>query len=128
MRALAKWPNLIEAHHRLAMVHVRAGQFEKAIPHWKKIVSLFPDIAGVHFNLGTAYRKIGRLHEAISEYRRAVQIKPTYAKAHNNLAILYSATAHHDLGWKHLQIAEALRYPVHPNLKGLFRRMFKKAS
>jgi Flp pilus assembly protein TadD len=67
---------------------------------------------------------MGLLREAITAYRKAVRIKPTYAKAHNNLAILYSATAHYDLGRRHLKIAEALGYPVHPNLRGLFRRVF----
>jgi tetratricopeptide (TPR) repeat protein len=128
MRALAKGPNLIEAHHRLAIAYVQDGKFEKAISEWKRIVSLLPDIAGVHFNLGATYRKMGLFREAISEYKKAVQIKPNYAKAHNNLAILFSATAHYDLGWRHFKIAEALRYPVHPNLEGLFRRVFKKAS
>jgi superkiller protein 3 len=106
MRALARGPNLIEAHHNLAIDYIHTGQFEKAISAWKEIVSLFPGIAGVHFNLGIAYRKMGRLHEAIYEYRKAVEIKPNHAN----------------------RIAEALRYPVHPNLKGLFRRMFKRAS
>ncbi len=129
MRALARrGPNLIVAHHSLAITYLRAGEFEKAISEWKEIVSLLPGIAGVHFNLGITYRKTGLLHEAISEYKKAVQIKPSYAKAHNNLAILYSATAHYDLGWKHFKIAKALGYPAHPNLEGLFRGMLKKAS
>ncbi len=128
MRALAKGPNLIEAYHSLAIGHVHAGEFEKAISEWKNIVSLYPGIAGVHFNLGSTYRKMGLFHEAISAYKKAVQINPNYAKAHNNLAILYSATAHYDLGWRHFKIAETLGYPVHPNLAGLFREMFKEAS
>jgi Tfp pilus assembly protein PilF len=71
---------------------------------------------------------MGLVSEAISAYRKAVQIQPRYAKVHNNLAILYSVTAHYDLGWRHYKIAEALGYPVHPNLAGLFRKMFKKTS
>jgi tetratricopeptide (TPR) repeat protein len=126
MRALAKGPNLIEGHHGLAVAYFRAGNFERAISEWNKVLSLFPGIAGIHFNLGNAYRKMGLLRDAVSAYRKAVQIKPTYAKAHNNLAILYSATAHYDLGRRHLKIAEALGYPVHPNLQGLFRRMLRE--
>jgi protein O-GlcNAc transferase len=110
------------------MAYIQAGQLEKAISHWKRIISLFPGIAEVHFNLGTAYRRMGYFHEAISAFKEAVKIRPNYAKAHNNLAILYSSTAHHDIALRHLRIAESLGYPVHPNLKGFFRKMFKRSS
>jgi len=69
-RAVALNPNLPQAVLAYGRVLLVAGETEKAIPQFQRVVELAPEEDSVHYLLATAYRKLGREKEASEEIAR----------------------------------------------------------
>ena len=69
-RAVALNPNLPQAVLAYGRVLLMAGETEKAIPQFQRVVELAPEEDSVHYLLATAYRKLGREKEASEEIAR----------------------------------------------------------
>ncbi len=66
-----------------------AGQNEKAIAVYKKLLASDPNDARIHFNLGTAYQASSNYDEALKSYKKASELSPStpeYASASEALA------------------------------------------
>lgn len=61
--------NIAEAHHNIGFVYTeQLGMFDKAIPAFKKAISLKPDNAAAHFCYALALLSSGNLHQGFQEY------------------------------------------------------------
>jgi tetratricopeptide (TPR) repeat protein len=73
--------------YNLASAYLDAGQYDKAIIHFRKSLAFDPNNADAHCNLGTSLYRMGRIPEAVDQYQQAIQDNPKYATAHYNLAV-----------------------------------------
>lgn len=65
---IASNPGDAEAYAHLGLIAARAGDYDKAIPLYRKAVRLNPKVQGVRMNLGLALFKGEHLKEAIQEF------------------------------------------------------------
>jgi Flp pilus assembly protein TadD len=64
----------------------QAGEFEKAVEEYKKVLELEPQDIDALSNLGVAYYNLAQLDEAIEQYSKALELAPRDADIHSNLA------------------------------------------
>jgi tetratricopeptide (TPR) repeat protein len=83
--AVARDPNLIEAHNSLGLALAAAGQFEQATLSYRQALAIDPRHVDALNNLGNALRDLGDSRQSIAAYRRAVDADPRRAESHCNL-------------------------------------------
>ncbi len=76
------------AHHALAGLLAKRGDFAAAISELEAALVLAPDRARVHAELGGALAETGRLDEAIGSLEKATQLDPELDQAQYNLGTL----------------------------------------
>lgn len=81
-----KQPANARAEANLGAALADAGQFDAAITHDRRALTLQPDSAEAENNLGTALAASGRAAEASSHFEAALRLRPEYADAHYNYA------------------------------------------
>lgn len=52
------------------------GQPERAIPAFKRVLTMHPEFASTHMRLAGAYMRLGDAASALTEYREAVRLRP----------------------------------------------------
>ena len=57
-----------------------AGEYEKAIPYFEKVIKKNPLYAEAYRNLGVAYGNRRRYQEAVEAFKEAIHLKPDDAK------------------------------------------------
>ena len=65
------------------------GKTKKAIPFYKKAISIDKNLVEARINLALAYSETGKKQKAKKEYYKVLEIYPNNSDAHNNLANLY---------------------------------------
>ena len=90
--ALSLWQTVVDAvphnpraHTYLGLALIEAGQFDRALVHYRQALQLKSDYAEAHNNLAIALGLQGRSEEAIHHYTRALQLNPNLLQAYNNL-------------------------------------------
>lgn len=69
---------------------VRKKQYEDAIKHFDKAISLNPEPNPDDYEgLGDAYRKLGKSKEAIENYKKALKINPKYDMGFNGMGLVF---------------------------------------
>jgi tetratricopeptide (TPR) repeat protein len=99
-RAIARFPDFMEAHVDLSGVLWRLEDFDGALAHALKAVELAPQNAYAVRILGTAYLNLNRLGEAERWLRRALELLPDFTLAEIDLAFTLLAAGNLDGGWK----------------------------
>ena len=66
-----------------------SGEWQAAINHYKKAVSIDPYLLTAHYRLAFAYNEVGDLDKAIETYKGIGQIAPHYAKTEANIGKVY---------------------------------------
>jgi tetratricopeptide (TPR) repeat protein len=87
-QALTVRPNDPSAHHNLALLLARRGEWPSAIHHYEEALASEPDASDIWNNLGIALHTMGQDDSAATCYRRAIAIDPAYADARVNLAAI----------------------------------------
>jgi tetratricopeptide (TPR) repeat protein len=64
-------------------------EWQAAINHYKKAVSIDPYLLTAHYRLAYAYNEVGDLDKAIETYKEILQIAPHYAKTEANIGKVY---------------------------------------
>lgn len=82
--ALAKSPDMAEAHCCRGIALKVLGQPALAIAAYTRAIELKPDLAQAHYNLGMVLQAEGRHRESLAAYDRAIAVYPAYTKAHSN--------------------------------------------
>ena len=68
----------------LGLNYDRMGEYDRAIPHYERCLSLGGDAAAAN-NLASCYGELGDLDRQWENLLRAVRIDPNYATGHNNI-------------------------------------------
>ena len=68
---------------------VRKPEFDDAIIHYKKAISINKNYAKAHYNLALVYKIKKHYDESRKHFERAINIVNDYAKAHFHLAMLF---------------------------------------
>jgi len=63
----------------------QSNNFDEAILHYQKALSLNPTSAQTHFNMGLALLRQKNIDTAMASFERAIVYKPSYSKAYANL-------------------------------------------
>jgi Tfp pilus assembly protein PilF len=71
----------------LALYYQRAGDFENALHHYRRLLEKNELDAQAHNNLGLLYQSKNLLDESARELQRAVLIDPKNARTHNNYGV-----------------------------------------
>ncbi|HVM49081.1 MAG TPA: tetratricopeptide repeat protein, partial [Candidatus Acidoferrum sp.] len=95
-RAIALYPQEVEALGNLGYACAQKGQAAEAITWYQAALQANPAHAATHNNLGNVLSGLGKLDDAIREYQLALKYEPEYAEAHNNLGIAYAQQGRFD--------------------------------
>ncbi len=74
--------------HQQALDLAKAGDIDKAIDAFKKIIATEPTTPHAYTNLGLLYLHRNRLQEAAQAFQQAIAIDEKDAVAYNNLAVV----------------------------------------
>jgi tetratricopeptide (TPR) repeat protein len=96
-------------HDAVAALYLDDGQFDQAIAHFRRSLTLNAASAPTHYNLGYALSVRGRQEEAAAEFGEALRLDPDYAQAHNNLGAVLQLLGRTDEALAHYRRAVALR-------------------
>ena len=97
-------PNDYYAQHILGLSLFGLNEFDTALGHFKKAVSIKPDFADAHFQLGLIYsRTPTTLAEAESAFMRALQLGYSNAELFRNLGSVDTKLAKYDEAVTHLK-------------------------
>ncbi|WP_455234710.1 tetratricopeptide repeat protein [Thiogranum longum] len=72
-----------------ALVLMRSGDYQAAIPVLQKFIEEQPDLAGPYINLGIAYQQTAQQEAALKALSKAMELNPGNAATHLQLGILY---------------------------------------
>ncbi len=81
-------PELPEGHGDYAIVLVKLGKYQEAMPHFERAIALGYRDASLYNYLGISYGEMGNQDKAREAYKQAVALDPSYAVAFLNLALL----------------------------------------
>jgi len=86
---LAKDKNQLAVLSRLADSYDKAGQHDKALETYQKLVALNPNDANVHNAMGSVYASMGKIPEAQAEFQKSAELDPANAaQAYYNLGAI----------------------------------------
>lgn len=71
----------------LAVAAQQAGELERAVSLYERVLAAAGDEPRVLSNLGAAYSRLGRYSEAVQRYERALALAPAEAAIRQNLAL-----------------------------------------
>ena len=78
-----------EKHYRDATAFHTRGEFEQAIPEYKKAITLNPNSAILYNRLGVAYSELKQYDAALDAYQMALALSPMTAEPHYNIGLVY---------------------------------------
>jgi len=92
-KAIKADPNYSEAYNNLGFAYEKLGQFDKAIPFYKKAVSnlLYSTPEKAYISMGNSYYRLGKYDDAISSFKNAVNRAPELSLAYMRMALCYNA-------------------------------------
>jgi tetratricopeptide (TPR) repeat protein len=88
-KALSLNPDGARAHYYDGLLQRRAGNTEKEIADFKKVVEMFPQSRDARRELGITYYQQKDEHAALEQFEALQKIDPDDLTAHYNLSILY---------------------------------------
>ncbi len=83
------YKNLINSYLYLGDCFYLKNEYEKAIPHYEKVISKEDGRAGIYSVIGYCYSKTNNNAKSIEAYRKAISIEPNNKLAHNNLGAAF---------------------------------------
>lgn len=92
-KAVKADPNYSEAYNNLGFAYEKLGQFDKAIPFYKKAVAnlLYSTPEKAYISMGNSYYRLGKYEDAISSYKNAVNRAPELSLPYMRMALCYNA-------------------------------------
>ena len=92
-KAVKADPNYSEAYNNLGFAYEKLGQFDKAIPFYKKAVSnlLYHTPEKAYISMGNSYYRLGRYDDAVSSYKEAARRAPNLGLPYLRMALCYNA-------------------------------------
>ncbi|MGO9565790.1 MAG: protein kinase domain-containing protein [Candidatus Korobacteraceae bacterium] len=88
-RALELNDRLIEVHMTLGRVYQQTGQFDKAIPEYKRVLDQDPAIVEAEFQLAEVYEAKQKYEDAEDSDQQVIARRPGYWLGYSGLGTLY---------------------------------------
>jgi Flp pilus assembly protein TadD len=85
-----------DAHHRLAVLHDKSGNFKASEEHYQVALKLEPKNAELLCDRGYSYLLQDRLEEAQENLEKAIKRDSDLTRAHNNMGLLLAQQGHVD--------------------------------
>jgi tetratricopeptide (TPR) repeat protein len=86
---LATGKNQLVVQQALADAYHKAGQNDKAVDTYQKVIAADPTDADLHNNLGSVYADMRKIPEAEAEFQKAAEMNPTgAARYYYNLGVI----------------------------------------
>ena len=132
--AVAQHPQFGLAHNELGLLHMRAGQLDRALESYRAASKALPDDATVQLNYGTALTQKKEFAEAEKQLRRALKKLDKSATGHMYLGVALIGLKNIDEAERELQQAAKLggdqMGAAHKYLGGIYwaKRDYKKAA
>ena len=82
--------NLVNAHQRLAAMHLHHGRLNEAIEHYQELSEIDPDDIQTRILLAGLYMNNGQPNKALGEYQIALTIEPDNWETENELVRAYT--------------------------------------
>ncbi len=82
-------PKKARGYNNYAVAIAEEGQFEKAIPYFRKAIKMDPFYPDPWSNIAVCFSTINQVDMAINQLEKAIQINPYYPEFYNNLASFY---------------------------------------
>jgi tetratricopeptide (TPR) repeat protein len=101
--------NFFRAAAAIAVIHVRARQYDQAELYFREALRIKPGNADIIFNLGFVHDQQGRREEAIARFAEAVRIKPILDRAWYGMGMAQATLGRHDEAAKALEEASRLQ-------------------
>jgi tetratricopeptide (TPR) repeat protein len=99
-RAIALFPDFMEAHVDLAGVLWRVEDFHGALDHAQKAMALAPDNPYAVRIVGTAYLNLNKPDEAEKYLRRSLELEPEFSLSEIDLAFTLLLAGRLEEGWR----------------------------
>ena len=90
------FPEVYDTHLTLGNIYASLKQFEKAMPHYEKAVTLEPNRTQALNNVGIAYKELGYDEKALKAYQAVIALNPNDSAVYNNLGNLLRQMGNHD--------------------------------
>ncbi len=86
-------PGYSEAYNNLGYSYEKLGEYEKAIPFYKKAISnpIYSTAEKAYYNMGYSYYRLGKYESALSSFKEAIKRAPTLSLAYMRLSLCYNA-------------------------------------
>lgn len=104
-QALFLVPNDVDLWFGRGMLYSGAGQYEKSVGAYLRVVTLDPGNVSGHVSLGDAYADIGEHEAAVTHYERAQALDPEAENPHQRLGRHFFYTGRPDEAARELQMA-----------------------
>lgn len=82
------FPEVYDTHLTLGNIYASLKQFDKAMPHYEKAVTLDPNKTQALNNIGIAYKELGYDEKALKAYQAVIALNPNDSAVYNNLGNL----------------------------------------
>lgn len=86
--ALKRDKNRSDAHHRLAVLHDRRGDFRQSAELYRLALAADPGNPDLYCDMGYSLYLQRRWAESETNLRQAIALRPDLARAHNNLGLV----------------------------------------
>jgi tetratricopeptide (TPR) repeat protein len=107
---LAVNPDSVPAHFWKSEGHVRAQDYDAALPHVRRAAELAPDDATMQYNVGVILLQIGEVKEGIATLERTVALLPDFPMARKQLGYAYLQLGGEDPTYYGKALAELRAY------------------
>lgn len=95
-KALALWPDCLDARDGLGNVMLSTGRLDEAMVQYQEALEIEPQSPNARERYGDALIQKGLLNDAMRQYQIAVELKPDFAQAHENLGTCFARSGQLD--------------------------------
>ncbi len=107
---LAINPDSVPAHAWKSEAHVRAQDFDAALPHVRRAAELAPDDAAMQYNAAAILLQMNEVQEGITLLKRAVVLRSDFPLARKQLGYAYLRLGAEDAAYYEKAVAELRTY------------------
>jgi tetratricopeptide (TPR) repeat protein len=108
-KALALWPDCLDARDGLGNALLNEGRLDEAIVQYQKALTLEPQSPDAHERCGDALFQKGLLNDAMRQYQKTAELKPNFAQAHENLGTCFAKAGQLDEAITEYELASKLQ-------------------
>jgi type IV pilus assembly protein PilF len=92
-KAVKVAPDYSDAYNNLGYSYEKLGEYEKAIPFYKKAISnpIYSTAEKAYYNMGYSYYRLGKYESALNSFKEAIKRAPTLGLAYMRLSLCYNA-------------------------------------